>query len=309
MENLRSDLATTLSPTELIQLQAALGARFPLAKGVLGSQLGFFVRRNLVNPDLKGRFGGLKEFIAKYFPREIVWQGRQGLDDLYDICFASEGSALGTWQRVPPEPCAALWSAVTNPAVYVQFAWSHKGESLLRAPVGIPLNDDSVAVEKLTNTDYQNIATGFVSSIDGIDADDSARALSVSRSAAEFTKMMREKGILAKWEEFRVDQASRRFIQRLAEAGASSLIADQWLSILRASHQKARFQRSKKPITLQSPRAFQSTAISQQSGREIPQSRVIAIKAMEFLSDSELYNLSLPLGSVMRAIESLTGRP
>jgi hypothetical protein len=309
MENLESYSGSTLSPTELNQLQAALGARFPLAKGVLGSQLGFFVRRNLMNPDLKGRFGGLKEFIVKYFPRQIVWQGRQGLDDLYDICFASEGSALGTWHRVPPEPSAALWSAATNPAVYVQFAWSHKEVALLQAPVGITLNDDSVAVEKLTNTDYQSIATEFVSSIDRVDADDRARALSVSRSAAEFTKMMREKGILAKWEEFRIDQASRRFTQRLAAAGASSLIADQWLSILRASQQKARFQRSKKPITVPSPRGFQSTSILQQFGGEIPQSRVIAIKAMEFLSDSELYNLSLPLGSVMRAIESLTGRP
>ena len=42
---------------------------------------------------------------------------------------------------------------------------------------------------------------------------------------------------------------------------------------------------------------------------EIPDSRAVAIKAMDFLSDSQLSDLSLPLGSVMRALESLLKRP
>jgi len=44
-------------------------------------------------------------------------------------------------------------------------------------------------------------------------------------------------------------------------------------------------------------------------GADMPDSRAVAMKAMEFLSDSELSNLSLPLGTVMRALGSLIRRP
>jgi len=41
---------------------------------------------------------------------------------------------------------------------------------------------------------------------------------------------------------------------------------------------------------------------------EVPDARAVAIKAMEFLSDSEIHDLNLPLGSVMRAVGALLKR-
>ena len=102
------------------------------------------------------------------------------------------------WQPVPSEPSADLWSAVTNPSVYVQFAWSAKDKSLLQASAGVPLADDLTAVEKLTKTDYQNIAIAFLTPLDGIDVDGRTQALESSASGAEFTRLMRDKGLLGK---------------------------------------------------------------------------------------------------------------
>src|SRR5450432_1002933 len=132
METPNPLFASALSPTELEQLRSSLAARYPSAKDVLGAQLGAFVRGYLANPDLKSRFGGLKEFIPRHFPVEIGWRGRRGLDDLYDISFPTEGSGTncGVWQPVPSESSVELWSAVTNPSVHVQFAWSAKDRSL-----------------------------------------------------------------------------------------------------------------------------------------------------------------------------------
>jgi hypothetical protein len=302
---------SALSPTEIEQLRPALAARYPHAKGVLGSQLGAFVRRHLANPDLKRRFGGLKEFISHYFPAEIVWRGRQGLDDLYDISFAVDGSGPGTpvWQPVLCESSADLWSAVTNPSVYVQFAWSAKEKLLLQAPAGVPLVDDLTAVEKLTKTDYQNIAIAFVDSLGGMDIDGRTQALDTSASGAEFTRLMRDKGLLAKWEEFRIDRARRQFVDRLSAAGVESSIVTRWADILRSSQQAARSRRLQKAVVFSVAHPLHTVASREHLRDDMPDTRAIAIKAMEFLSDAEISDLSLPLGTVMRALGSLIRRP
>jgi len=311
MEKPMSVPPSALSPTEIEQLRPALAARYPHAKGVLGSQLGAFIRRQLANPDLKGRFGGLKEFISHYFPAEIVWRGRQGLDDLYDISFAVDGSGPGAavWQPVPCESSADLWSAVTNPSVYVQFAWSAKDKSLLQAAAGVPLVDDLKAVEKITKTDYQNIAIAFVDSLEGIDLNGRTQALDSSASGAEFTRLMRDRGLLARWEEFRIDRARRQFVDRLAAAGAESSIVTRWADILRSSQQAARSRRLQKAVVFSATQPLPTLASCEQLRDDMPDTRAVAIKAMEFLSDAEISDLSIPLGTVMRALRSLIRRP
>ena len=301
---------STLSPTELEQLRPAIAARYPDAKGILGSQLGAFVRRHLTNPDLKGRFGGLKSFVAHYFPAEIIWRGRRGLDDLYDISFATEETSrgVGAWQPVSSEPSASLWSAVTNPSIYVQFAWSPSKQLLLQSSAGVPPAEGLIAVEKLTKADYQNIAMAFVDSLEGIDASSRAQATENSASSMEFTKLVREKGLLTKWEEFRVGHALRLFADRLGATGAEPLAVSRWADVLRSSQQQARSRRSQRTAFTSPVQRPQRLASRESARDEVPDLRAVAIKAMEFLSDSELSDLSLPLGSVMRALGSLLNR-
>ncbi len=301
---------TELSHIELEQLRPALAERYPDAKGLLGSQLGAFVRRHLTNPDLKGRFGGLKSFVAHYFPAEIIWRGRKGLDDVYDVSFAIDesGHSGGAWQPVPPEPSAGLWSAVTNPSIYVQFAWSSKNESLLQASAGVPLSEGFAAVEKLTKADYQNIATTFVGSLEEIDASSRSQAIESAGSSVEFTRLIREQGLLAKWEEFRVAHALSLFSSRLEASGADSQAVSRWAEVLRSSQQQARSRRLQKTAPTppqRTPRIVNRDYVLS----EIPESRAVAITAMEFLSESELNDLKIPLGSVMRALGSLLKRP
>jgi hypothetical protein len=299
---------STLSPVELEQLRVALSARYPDSKGVLGSQLGAVIRKQLINPDLKGRFGGLKRFVARYFPAEITWRERNGLDDLYDISFAGaavDSGGDGIWQPVSPEPSAAFWSAVTNPSIAVQFGWSISDRSLLRASAGVPLTEGASLVEKLTQSDYQEIAISFVNSLENFDAGKRAQAIESSRSNVEFTRLIREQGLLAKWEEFRVDQALRLFIDRLRNLGAEPSAISQWADVLRRSQQLARLQRSQKTASIATRQPSQPRADRQDTRDEILNPRTMAIKTMEFLSESELSDLKLPLGSVIRALQSL----
>ncbi len=301
---------SALSPTELEQLRPAIAARYPNSKGVLGSQLGAFIRRHLTNPDLKGRFGGLKSFVGHYFPAEIIWSGRKGLDDLYDIAFTAEPSnqSVGAWQPVSAEPVAGLWSAVTNPSIYVQFAWSTKEQVLFQSSAGVPPAEGLVAIEKLTKIDYQNIATAFVNSSENLDATGRARALESAASSMEFTKLVREKGLLTKWEEFRVDSALRLFADRLSAAGADADVVSRWADALRSSQQQGRTRRLQQAASSPPVQKPPRPPYRESARDEVPDARLVAIKAMEFLSDSEIGNLNLPLGSVMHALRSLLGR-
>jgi len=309
METSTTLAPSTLSTAELERLRLALTAQYPLANGILGSQLGAFIRRHLTDPDLKRRFGGLKDFIARYFPAEIAWRGRQGLDDLYDICFSLDGPELGRsiWQRIPAEPSSVLWSAVTNPSISVQFAWSATEKSLLQASAGVALLDELTAIEKLTKVDYQNFAMEFVDSQESIDTNGRAQAIEKSVSSTVFTKLMRDKGLLAKWEEFRIGRVLRTFTARLAICGAEPSIVDFWAGILRSSQQMARSMRRRESVASLVARSGQPPANREYLPTHTPDSRTIAIKTMEFLSDSDLSDLNLPLGAVMRALRSLTG--
>jgi hypothetical protein len=309
METSASLPSSVLSPAEIERLRPALAAHYLSVKGVLGAQLGAFVRRYLDNPDLKGRFGGLREFVARHFPTEIVWSGRQGLDDLYDIAFSAQGAALGNnaWEQVSREPSAALWPAATNPSIYRQFAWSSKENALFQASLGVALGEGLSAVEKLKTDDYRSIATRFVDSLEGIDTGFRTHALETTSSLAVFTGLMREKGLLPRWEAFRISSALHEFGNRLGAAGAESSAVKDWTDILRLSQHKARLLRSKKIVSVSEPEPKQTLTLHESIPIRLPDSRAVAIKAVEFLSDSDLGNLSLPLGIVMRALVSLVG--
>ena len=108
-----------LPTAEVEELRLALTLKYPDNRNVLGAQLGDFIHQQLTTADLKGRFGGLKNFLARYFPREISWRGKKGLDDLYDVRFVSTDTSGGEdiWQPVKLEASPWLWSSVTNPEI------------------------------------------------------------------------------------------------------------------------------------------------------------------------------------------------
>ena len=294
------------SETELEQLRQALMLKYPNARNVLGAQLGAFIRGQLTNADLKGRFGGLKNFVTRYFPAEIIWRGKKGLDDLYDVRFAGPEPSLGdeVWQPVLPEASPWLWSAVTNPSTAVQLAWSSENRSLLRASAGIERTEGLIAVDKLSKVDYQNIARNFVTSMATEGSSRYMQALEGSDSSVEFTTMMREEGLLSKWEEFRVEGAIRLFADRLVSAGVDVDAVAQWVEVLHLSQQQARSQRFHKVPDDSRAQKLRSPA-AKHSSSMVPETRAVAIKALEFLSETELSDLRLPLGSVMHALRSL----
>ena len=290
--------SSILSSTELEQLREALQKQFNAPTTLLGSQLGAFVRRYLAVPDLKGRFGGLKSFIGQYFPAEISWIGRKSLDDVYRVSFSdpsSEGQSE-VWLPVAAEPSASLWSAVTNPTTFVQFGLQARGCVLMQASAGVPAPENIVAVQKLTKADYQEIATAFARSLAPEDGSKYLAVIEGSGSSVEFTRLIRERGLLADWEEFRVTQALQLFGNRLTAAGADAATVARWTEVLQSSRRVARARRLQK-FTNRPPQPF--------TEHGAPDMRAVAMKTMAFLSEAELGTLNLPLGSVMRAVHSI----
>ncbi len=306
MDNITFPSPTSLAAAELDQLRQALVNRYSAGESVLGAQLGAFIREHLTDPNLRRRFGGLKSFLIRHFPTEIRWQGKKGLDDMYSVHFGDLDTPVRDegWRPVEAEASPWLWSMVTNPSTAVQFAWSPEGSSLLRAVAGTPSTEGTTVVEKISREDYQTIARNFVASINPDDASLYLQAIEGSESSVEFTNIMREEGRVSKWEEFRVDSAVRLFTERLTGAGADGDRAAQWANLLRSSQQLARSTRLNKPTG--NPRVPESRSPSLQHSRTAaPETRAVAIKALEFLSESELSELRLPLGSVMQALRSL----
>ncbi len=176
----------------------------------------------------------------------------------------------------------------------------------MRASAGIPLVEGLVNVQKLGVADYREIARNFVEAMRDGDAARYLQAIESSESSVEFTSLMREEGQLAKWEEFRVENAVLLFVARLVAAGAPADASDRWGKALRESQQEARSQRlhrssgdaneaKRRPLD-------PATAVD-----HLLDARVVAARALEYLSEAELTELRLPLGSVLRAIRVILG--
>jgi len=308
METTAHLFSPKLSTAEHERLYPALAGRYQNSNGISGSELGLFIRRHLENPDLKGRFGGLKSFISQYFPSQIVWSGRKGLDDLYNISFSTDNikGPQEPWLVVPYEPSATLWSAVTNPSVPVQFALSTKDDCLLQAWPGTSVGEFT-SVEKLSRWDYQTIGAEFMSNLENVTSQDRESAMQSLASISQFTRVLRQLGYLVAWEEFRVEQAIRLFGNRIGQAGARTETVTRWIEVLRKSHELARVQRERKPSLAP---ARQNSRLQRRNTalKGSPSARAVAKETMDFLSDSEIEELRLPLRSIMLALKSLAAQ-
>ena len=116
----------------------------------------------------------------------------------------------------------------------------------MRATLDAPRTEGLSVVAKLSKEDYRTIARNFVASMKSEDVSRYFQAIEASESSVEFTNIMREEGLLPKWEEFRVDSAVQLFASRLVGAGVDGNQAAQWADVLRSSQQQARNKRLRK---------------------------------------------------------------
>jgi hypothetical protein len=301
--------ARDLSASEIERVRSVLQSRFPVVDKALGSQLGAIIRPLLDNPDIKARFGGLKPLLSRYFETDVVWQGRHGLDDIFEINFSRlnlEGTT-SLWESLDPNPSPWLWPAVTNPTVKVQFAWSASDGQLMKGPLTASLPENSKALRKLTRDDYSEMAIGFLRS--GAEADSVRDLLEIVETQGltpGFQDRLKQRGLVGKWEQFRVQSAVALFGTRLREVGMSDEQVGRWTSCLSRSREMSRAQSESRGAALaavsvsREPRATPARTL-------LPDPRQIAMKAVASLSDFELNELRLPFGLVMKAIKDLTG--
>lgn len=295
----------SLTDRELDQLREALRSQFPFRKQIVGAQLGAFVRRHLEYPDIKGRFGGLRKLLSQHFSAEITWREKRGLDDVYELTFAPEASESNSqnWQPTPTSPSPWLWSAVTNPSIQIEFAWERSQQQLFHAPSATPIGENLTVVGKLTRGDYQQIAKEFLTVSEQPDQSSLLELIGKSESSVPFTTEIRERGLLPIWEAFRVRSAIAKFGERLAGAGAQTEIVAQWENHLKAAQRLGRSRKLAGTVDSEATPGKRSQKVD--GANESPNSRQVARKALEYLSEAELNELRLPFGSVMQAVRAL----
>jgi len=184
--------------------------------------------------------------------------------------------------------------------VSVHFAWDGDANELLQAPSGVPPHLSANPVQKISSDDYRDIALLFVKSLDNMSDTQREAAVACAGSNAVFNALLRANNLLPKWEPFRIENAMRLFSERLREAGAGDAMLNRWTDTLRRSQHEARPRRLRRAPDSQ-PRRGQPRLTA-----ECADARAVAGRAMDFLSESELSELRLPLSAVLRAVESLS---
>lgn len=278
-------------------MRGAVTVEFATGSEVLGATLGAIVRDKLIDSNLRGRFGGLKKFVAKYFPEEILWCGKRGLDDIYKIQMMHL-VGLDNWRNLDSGPSAALWSAV-SPDTRFRYAWSPISASVLIAPKKLPLADGLVPIENFTIADHKNIARQFVRSEQSLGESSYSEGEAAARSDELFATFVEKHGLVSKWASYRVETLITEFVRRLRLAGTDAETSLCWAALMRSSERRGRpLNNLQRKLKTESPKA---------TPKKNPINvRSVALKAIALLPEAELAELKLPLGVVLIAVEAVT---
>lgn len=289
------------SAPDIQEMRRALIETFPHTREVRGAVLGSFFRKHFPTIDLKLAYGGLKNFVSEFFPSEIVVCGRSGLDNVFRLAFRLDADSRDlAWQECDTAPSAKFWSEVTHPDTAVQFAWSATGASLWQSRPGTPLDPDLTLVQKLSRADYRDIALAFVETLVWADPEERKEAVDKTDSNLKFTGLMKQRRLVAAWEQFRVSRVIQVFGSRISAAGAHDHLVTDWTTKLKRSHEESRRLRTRPSETALGRAGERLTKANDELS-----TRQLAKLVFEFASDAELEELRLPLRAMIQAINHL----
>lgn len=269
------------SESDIQNLREAVRDLVGSEPSILGSTLGFALRRKVPQLDIKHEFGSLDSFITRFCP-DILSRSIQPGGHLAYVN-RSIGESLGSVGLLTPN----LWQAFVNPR---STAHIYVDSNVPRLFASNDEQPDLQAVPRLTIPDHQGIARAFYSQLDQgkkerlKDEEQKGFEWSSWRKAINF-----DRGLVRSWSEFRTEAIVQLLRDRLGDFALDDQDISKLINQLRASITE-RSPTGRKPVSRR------QADISHHTSGSFRRKFMDAVSSM---SDSELAQVWLPAGVLL----------
>lgn len=263
---------------------------------VLGSDLGYFIKRTFPEWNLKAEYRSLHAFIDKELSEFLEHVGKQGGNDVYrNLQFQTSGNTLSGDDR-------ALWTLFSNPqrdgAIFVS------GGELIAKPAGAQPAHGESEVPRIRASEYAILLRKCAGSIPE-DLRDRFEAILASNDSSPWSaalNLLRKTGnpsVCRQLENERIDYIIGQFKERLQRLQVSEEQITAFTNQLAES--RGRREETKKPIrdvNRLSSSIPKVVAVQDQEGLL----RQVAKAAIDEMTVEQIRALNLPLGLVVDVI-------
>ncbi|AJY62460.1 hypothetical protein [Burkholderia glumae] len=262
---------------------------------ILGSQLGYFIRRTAPDWSLKDDYGSLREFVESELSDVLIHVGKQGGDDIYRMHRADEpGLARLTGDD------RTLWSLFNNPQREGRIFVRPDGLWVVRNGSAAP--DDGRELVRIAEEEYRTLLVSLAEQIPIDLRDRFSEILSSSDKTpwSEVLNLLRKSGysrVGKELERKRIEYVFSEFRRRLGGLGLTPQQIDDHEATLNASNGRGHLSDRNTRTHLQSVLSVDSRYPTDEKLL-----REIAKKAIDEMSAEQIRQLNLPLGHVWDAL-------
>lgn len=262
---------------------------------ITGSDLGSAIYREFPEIDFREAYGGLKQFIQSHCSGEVVIVGKQGLDDIYALSnsefLSGENNSSAASTR------ATAWQAFTNPNTRFELVVRPESGQIMTKRLEDSTPEDAVVIPKISTEDYRKMCREFLKQLD----DDQRPQLEAVLVEEDFwpswsylINAFRPQGVYARWLRWRITAIQQLLNDRLRDIGVPDVLVltvAQAVFRSRESHQKNSIVPARQSHVIDVPR---QTVTEDLQG--------LAHQAIDRMSENQLRQMWLPLGSIFDAI-------
>jgi hypothetical protein len=257
---------------------------------VLGSNLGYALRKKLPELDLKSKYGSLRQFIERHCGDEIVWVGKRGADNVYARVGAnsldnntSESSAGET-----------LWKAFSNPIVELHVILNRNtGDVSVTSSATVP-SGEYLPLQKVSKDEYRLMCEQFLPRVSDLEIEAQLKnALAQNDFWPAWSNVVnryRYKGVFSEWLDFRREHILEILKSRLKALNLSEPANERILNSFR----------QKRHLTSAAP--LRRNEVLKPDRRPRAGIRRVIGDAITSLSDEDLRRIWLPAGVLIDAL-------
>lgn len=244
----------------------------------------------------------LRTFIERFVPSEVVrpTEKRQGSDILFAVPHEVSNFSLAQDGR--------LWRALVAVNPNSQLVFNHRTGAVSDLPVGLPVPDDCVLVERVQPFEHLQLRVDFCDflqrggvSLDGL------REAATEESEGYYQRWLQllraRKPLDREWGQFRDEQLLNLYVSRLRQLGATEERAQQLRQELFLDHEVARAPKKAADALV----ASEAAGTAPRDNREKRARELLRI-ASERLTLEQLLSIHIPVGAILDLTAHLSER-
>lgn len=253
---------------------------------MLGSQIGFAVKKRFPDFAFRPTYAGMADFISKKCADTVLFKGTRG-NDLFFTSAVEPSSTAMTANSAD----ASVWRLFANPSLPGEIVVGVDSGELTTVTEEVAETAATKKVRRITNEDSRQICAAFLDELKDPVAAELKTILdrpNFWREWVQAVKSLDGGRFQLRWLQFRRSALERELQKRLEELG---------LSVEQQNVAVGRVLRSKTPA-----RRSESTKFRMESsGKVDSRLRRLAHAAIDLMSDEELRRLNIPFGVAYEA--------